>query len=125
MVSFANSENGGTILIGIDERKLKNGLIEGKVVGCSVSDSEITAIYDIAGKCSPMLQIEVIVENTMSKPIIRIEIPSGSQKPYCSQGGRYTIRNGCSTSVLDRNLLLKILENQEGARFLSKGHSEK
>jgi len=64
IVAFANSDSGGTVLVGIHENKNSKGLQRGKIVGCQTSDRERLAIVDRANKCTPPIRVEVVIENT-------------------------------------------------------------
>ncbi len=68
LVSFANSEYGGTILIGVKEIKDKDGNQKGKVVGCSVGDKEKLSLISKAQQCSPPVDLEVFIENMNTTP---------------------------------------------------------
>ncbi len=92
-VAFANSSNGGTILVGVDEINDENGFQKGKVVGCDVGDESKLTIINKATPCRPPVELDIIIENTSDKPIYRIDIPSGYNKPYCTNSGQYLIRH--------------------------------
>ena len=53
LVSFANSPQGGAILVGVDEYTNKNGLQRGQVVGCDVDDSARLSLINKATDCYP------------------------------------------------------------------------
>jgi ATP-dependent DNA helicase RecG len=113
IVAFANSEAGGTILVGVEEIKTELGLQKGRVVGCNVGDREKQSILSKAENCVPPIDIEVILENRNRTPFFRVEIPSGSQKPYCTTGGTYKIRgDGRTKSLLPGRLLYMFLESE-------------
>ena len=120
LVAFANSDNGGALLIGVEEVCLENGCQSGEVVGCDVSDRERQGIFSKAESCIPPIEVEVVIENTEDKPFFRIEIPSGKGKPYCSSRGTYVIRGDGRTSPLQPNQLLLIFMEAEGSKFFEK-----
>ncbi|MGD2178060.1 MAG: ATP-binding protein [Anaerolineae bacterium] len=116
MVAFANSPEGGVVLIGVREVETENGRQCGEVVGCAVGDAEKLSILNRAESCVPPIAVEVIVENADRKPLFRVEIPSGSNKPYCTAAGTYKIRgNGRTLPLLPSRLLAMFMasENQE------------
>jgi len=120
LVAFANSDIGGTILIGVDEYKDTNGQQKGKVVGCKVGDEEKLSLMNRAQQCSPPVEIDVILENASKLPFYRVEIPSGTNKPYCSSGGTYKIRrDGLKQPLLPQHLL-QIFMAEESGKFLQK-----
>ena len=87
LVSFANSAQGGAILVGVDEYTTRDGLQRGRVVGCEVDDSARLSLINKATDCYPIVDIEVIVENIARKPFFRIEIPPGQQTPLLYSAG--------------------------------------
>ena len=116
LVAFANSPEGGVILVGVRERKADNGRQRGVVVGCPVGDPEKLSIVNKAESCVPPIAIDVIVENAEAKPFFRVEIPSGPNKPYATAAGTYKIRgNGRTLPLLPSRLLAMFMasENRE------------
>lgn len=118
IVSFANSERGGTILIGIRETESPNGQQRGEIIGCPIGDKEKLKILGKVNSCIPDVYVEIYVENLNSKPFFRVEIPSGADKPYCTSGGTYKIRGDGITQNLTPNQLLNLFETKESERFL-------
>ena len=92
LIAFANSDSGGSILIGIDEDEHNNGKQKGIIVGCPIDDSERLRILNKAEECVPPVDLDIIIENLEDKPFFRIDIPSGVNKPYCTKKGTYMIR---------------------------------
>ena len=117
LVAFANSEQGGTLLLGVDEVKDEKGRQRGKVVGCEVSDGMKLLIMNRAISCVPALQVHVIVENNDDVPFYRVEIPSGKNKPYCTSGGTYKIRENGRNKVLAPDELLSMFIKSESSQF--------
>jgi len=116
MVAFANSPEGGVVLIGVREREAQNGRQRGAVVGCPVGDPEKLSILNKAESCVPPVAVDVIVENSARKPFFRVEIPSGPNKPYATAAGTYKIRgNGRALPLLPSRLLAMFMasENRE------------
>lgn len=118
IVSFANSERGGTILVGIRETKTTNGQQRGQIIGCPIGDKEKLKILSKVNSCIPDVYVEIYVENLGSKPFFRIEIPSGKDKPYCTSGGTYKIRGDGITQNLNPPQLLNLFVAKESERFL-------
>ncbi|WP_108171858.1 helix-turn-helix domain-containing protein [Christiangramia gaetbulicola] len=116
LVAFANSENGGIILIGVEEKS--NGKTQiGEIYGCDTSDKSRLVIMSKALACIPPISLSIIIENTNKKPIFRLEIPSGIQKPHCTSGGTYKIRKDGRNSVLTPNEILEIYLTKEAKKF--------
>jgi predicted HTH transcriptional regulator len=120
LVAFANSENGGTILIGIDEGETTNGRQKGIIVGCPITDAERLKIINKAESCVPPVDLDIIVENSAAKPFFRIEIPSGKIKPYCTSKGVYTIRGDGRNRPLLPDKLLRVFLDIEGDEFYNR-----
>ncbi|MGM0366722.1 MAG: AlbA family DNA-binding domain-containing protein [Actinomycetota bacterium] len=120
LVAFANSKNGGAILIGVDEVDNENGLQRGKVVGCVVNDEEKMKIVSKAQSCIPEIELKIFIENIESGPFFRIEIPSGNYKPYCTAKGIYMIRGDGRNNPLTPNNLLNIFLEEQGKEFIER-----
>jgi ATP-dependent DNA helicase RecG len=118
IVSFANSERGGAILIGIRETNSQNGQQRGEIIGCPIGDKDKLKILSKVNSCIPEINAEIFVENLSSKPFFRLEIPSGADKPYCTSGGTYKIRGDGITQNLNPTQLLNIFITKESDQFL-------
>jgi predicted HTH transcriptional regulator len=119
IVAFANSPEGGVVLIGVREIETENGRQRGEVVGCAVGDPEKLSILNRAESCVPPIAVDVFIENADRKPFFRIEIASGPNKPYCTAAGTYKIRgNGRTLPLLPSRLLAMFMarENREFVR---------
>jgi hypothetical protein len=120
LVAFANSTTGGTILLGVKEVGRKGELQRGEVVGCPVDDKAKRSILSKAADCTPPIAVEVFIENVKSKPFIRVEIPPGQDKPYCTKGGTYKVRGDGQNLGIMPNKLLALFVEREGESFLSR-----
>lgn len=118
LVAFANSEKGGTILVGVGEAEDENSMQKGKIMGCPVGDKERLFVLSKAESCVPPVEVNLIIENYARKPFYRIEIPSGKEKPYCTAGGTYKIRgDGRTNTLLPGRLLSLFIEKQSEIFF--------
>lgn len=120
LVAFANSPTGGAILIGVDESANSDGLQRGLIVGCPVGDKEKLVILNKAESCVPPIEIEIYVENAAEIPFLRIEIPSGPDKPYCTRKGIYAIRGDGRTKALLPGRLLSLFLETEAEQFFTR-----
>ncbi|MBR9885141.1 MAG: ATP-binding protein [Oceanospirillales bacterium] len=121
LVAFANSPLGGTLLIGIDEYTSPDGVQRGRVVGCDVDDRARLLLVNKATECIPNIELKIYTENlSQSRPVLRVEIPSGHLKPYCTHGGEYRIRTDGRNRALLPEELLAIYMDREGEQFLSR-----
>lgn len=120
MVAFANSRHGGAILIGVDEMKIADGRQRGKIVGCPVGDKEKLSIISRAESCIPPVEVQIIVENAGVLPFYRVEIPGGSEKPYCTSKGTYKIRGDGINQPLTPQRLLTLFVESESHEFIDR-----
>jgi len=120
LVAFANSTNGGTILLGVDEKENEDGTQSGIICGCDVSDTSKMSILNKANQCIPHVKISIHIENSNSVPFYRIEIPSSKTKPHCTQKGIYKTRSDGANKPLLPEELLRIYLDSESDTFLKK-----
>jgi ATP-dependent DNA helicase RecG len=123
IVAFANSNEGGAILIGIEEVKASDGQQKGKIVGCLVGDEEKRKIISRAENCMPPIEVNIVVENTSGAPFFRVEIPSGPEKPYCTLKGTYKIRGDGVNKPLTPQRLLAMFMRSESQAFIERFQS--
>lgn len=119
LVAFANSVDGGIILIGVQELETKEGQ-KGKIIGCNIADKDVQHIINKAESCSPPVEVEVVLENVSRKPFIRVEIPPGKNKPYSTRSGVYKIRGDGQNLPITPSRLLSMLLEQEGELFFKR-----
>lgn len=122
LVAFANSDAGGHILVGIDEQTIHNAQI-GVVRGCDVSDGTILQILNKAVSCVPPVSVDVFIENLNAQPILRIAVPSGTNRPHCTPKGVYCRRDGSRNRPLHPNELLNIFLDTEARAFAERFES--
>ena len=94
LVAFANTEIGGSILVGVSEIASSGGAQTGLVVGCDVSDATILQIANKALACLPPVAIKVHIESVNELSFLRVDVPSSSTKPHCTPKGVYCRRDG-------------------------------
>jgi len=120
LVSFANTDVGGTILVGVEEKRGAKGEQVGNIVGSDISDSTILQIKDKALHCIPPICIEVHIENLNTNPFLRVEIPASQTKPHCTREGVYCRRDGNRNAPLQPTELLGIFLDKEAQAFAEK-----
>jgi len=123
IVAFANSNEGGAILIGIEEVKMPDGRPKGKMVRIPVGDEEKRKILDRAESCIPPIEVNIVIENSSRIPFFRVEIPSGPNKPYCTSKGTYKIRGDGVNKPLTPQRLLAMFMQSEGQVFIERFRS--
>lgn len=119
-VAFANTR-GGTILSGVEEQITKEGLQRGKVRGCKISDKIRQGIISTANSCRPSIDISVQVENsTTTRPILRIDINEGADKPYATSSGLYKMRADGQNIGIDPAMMKALILERESDQFVSR-----
>jgi ATP-dependent DNA helicase RecG len=121
LVAFSNSPRGGVLMMGVsDKSKGKSKLQEPEIVGCRVDDDARMKVINRGNECSPSIRPQVFVENAKAKPFLRIEVPSGPNRPYCTMGGVYKTRaDGRNSAILPTELLTLFVE-REGRQFIER-----
>jgi predicted HTH transcriptional regulator len=119
-VAFANSDSGGSILVGVEEYHDKKGKQRSRIIGCSVGDKSKRKILDRAESCIPPVDVEIHLENLSDKPFIRIEIPSSNSIPHSTAGGTYKIRGDGRNMALPPSRLLVMFAEAESNEFLNR-----
>lgn len=120
MVAMANS-SGGTILIGVAEKLSADGQQSGEVVGCKVGEKIKRGLINMAANCKPPIEVTVHRENTVTqKPILRIDVPEGDMKPYCSGAGTYKLRADGQNVAIDPQLMRAIILQAEADEFVAR-----
>jgi hypothetical protein len=117
IVSFANSDHGGDILVGVAEEAGEEGSQHGVVVGCDISDGSVLQILNKAISCIPPIAVRLYAENTATKPILRVHIPPSENKPHSTPKGVYCRRDGSRNRPLHPGELLRIFLDNEGRAF--------
>ena len=121
LVAFANSSLGGTILLGVREKKSRRGLQAAEIIGCEIGDKAKLSILGKAASCVPPVEVRVILENSEGKrPFLRVEIPPGQSRPCCTSGGTYKIRGDARNDPLTPERLLEMFMEAENDRFIQR-----
>jgi len=120
LVAFANSEAGGTILIGVSETVTEDGLQGTEVTGCEIGDNAKLAILNRASACLPPVHVEIFFENTSETPFIRIEIPTSTRRPHCTASGTYKIRVDGRNLAMGPSEMLGIFMDRESEKFFKR-----
>jgi len=116
-VSFANTEAGGDILVGVAEEIGKDGTQHGVIIGCDISDGAVLQILNKAISCIPPIAITIYAENTATKPFLRVHIPPSDNRPHSTPKGVYCRRDGSRNRPLHPAELLRIFLDNEGRAF--------
>jgi hypothetical protein len=92
IASLANTQ-GGTIAIGISERRA--------VTGVRDSQATLAAISRAAQLVNPAILLEPHIIDIDRKQIVVLDVPQGYDTPYTTSDGHIPIRNGATTAFAD------------------------
>jgi ATP-dependent DNA helicase RecG len=99
IVAFSNS-GGGHIIVGVDN--------EGKIVGISDINNQISMLESIARNCDPPVPLRISSHTRDGKGILIVEVPDGEDKPY-SCSSVFFLRSSASTQKMTRNEIVEFL----------------
>lgn len=106
---FANSPEGGKILVGVDD--------SGKIVGVSNKNEIILKLNNIAfNNCRPPVGIFIETIKIEDKEIVVVNIPAGLQKPYKVSGITY-IRSNNQTRESSREEEMRLYQSSLSVFF--------
>lgn len=99
VVAFANT-NGGTILLGVDNNCRVTGFKE---------DESAKIIDLISDNCDPPIKVQIAPDLLiLGKPITRVDVPEGDNKPYALKEKGIFVRRGASNRQIKRTELDEI-----------------
>lgn len=102
VVAFANT-NGGTIYLGA-------GANSGPPLGIDEVDKAIAELrLEIESKVVPPLEVQVDVQETQGRQIVRILVPEGREKPYCLDDSRIYLRLESDTVQAVRDEIVRLV----------------
>ena len=94
LVSFANTDSGGWILVGVTEKDCEDGPCPGKVTGCPVNRDTVLTILSKAQSCVPPVAIEMYPERRKKRSFLKVRIQPSPSRPHCTSSGLYCVRDG-------------------------------
>ena len=96
MVAFSNLR-GGIILLGIDEHGEVRGLLDADATKMEERIQNFSREF-----CDPPVKFTLRKVDLQGKPVIAVEIPEGSAKPYWLKNHGPMIRSGSTDRVMNR-----------------------
>jgi hypothetical protein len=101
--AFANG-NGGTIYIGMSAEKSE------PPVGIGDTKEAIETLYnEISRMITPTLDVEIDVQETQGKSVIRIQVPRGDERPYAIDDNKIYVRDEAETSLAVRDEIVNLV----------------
>lgn len=101
--AFANT-NGGTVYVGLSADK------NAPPVGVSnVKDSISVLSKEISRMITPTLEVEIDAQETQGKTIIRIQVPSGEDRPYAIEDNKIYVRDEGETGLAVRDEIVNLV----------------
>ncbi|MBL8152615.1 MAG: putative DNA binding domain-containing protein [Anaerolineae bacterium] len=102
--AFANT-NGGTIYVGVgtDPKKAPVGLT-------NPQEGIGQLQHEISRAITPKLDVEIDVQETQGKAIIRLQVPSGDERPYAIEDNKIYVRDEAETSLAVRDEIVSLVQ---------------
>jgi schlafen family protein len=101
--AFANT-NGGTIYVGVPNDPKQEPL------GVANVQEAIDLLQDeISRMISPKLEVEIDSLESQSKNVIRIQVPSGEERPYAIEDNKIYVRDEAETSLAVRDEIVNLV----------------
>ena len=112
IVAFANTK-GGVCLFGVQDDKDNEGRHIGKVVGIEISDRMRGRIQSRADQTIDKIEITIETESDdEGKGIYIVTVDEGTNKPYCTGGGRYLVRRDGQNCSITPNMMERLIEHR-------------
>lgn len=112
ITAFANTD-GGRILLGVDD--------QGRVVGIVESDRDLVAqtVDNVAFQNiqPPVTVVRETVLDAQGKRVLVAQVPKGSQRPYRTDRGVYSVRTASGRRQASREELLRLFQASESLYY--------
>jgi Putative DNA-binding domain len=108
--AFANT-NGGTIYVGLPDDAKK------PPAGVSNPQQSVTTLQqEISRLISPSLNVEIDVQEAQGKSIIRVQVPSGADRPYAIEDNKIYVRDEADTTLAVRDEIVNLVRQNSHPR---------
>ncbi len=105
MVAFANT-NGGTVYVGVSATR------KGQPVGVDMPDDAIATLRSEAQRTIvPPLDATFDVLESQGRPVVRVMVPEGKDKPYCLDDSKIYVRQEAETSMAVRDEIVQLVRS--------------
>lgn len=102
--AFANT-NGGTIYVGVGPDPKK------PPVGLTNPQEGIDQLqHEISRTITPHLDVEIDIQETQGKAVIRLQVPSGDERPYAIDDNKIYVRDEAETSLAVRDEIVSLVQ---------------
>jgi hypothetical protein len=110
IVAFANT-NGGTIYIGASANT------RNPVAGIS-DTNQVTQLlrHDIETKITPPLDLQIDVQESEAKKLIRIQVPRGDDPPYAIDSSKIYVRDESETNLAVRDEIVELVKRASAGK---------
>lgn len=102
--AFANT-NGGTIYVGVspDPKKAPVGVV-------NPQEGIDQLQHEISRAITPKLDVEIDIQETQGKAVIRLQVPSGDERPYAIDDNKIYVRDEAETSLAVRDEIVSLVQ---------------
>jgi hypothetical protein len=106
--AFANT-NGGTVYVGLPEDKAK------PPVGVPNPQEGADQLRDTLSRMiTPALEVEIDIQESLGKPVLRIQVPRGADRPYAIEDNKIYVRDETETSLAVRDEIVNLVRQGLG-----------
>jgi hypothetical protein len=110
IVGFANT-NGGTVYIGASPNT------RNAVVGIPDANQVMQVLrHDIDTKITPPLDLQIDVQESEGKKLIRIQVPRGDDPPYAIDGSKIYVRDESETNLAVRDEIVELVKRAHAGK---------
>ncbi|MBN1641333.1 MAG: putative DNA binding domain-containing protein [Anaerolineae bacterium] len=104
IVAFANT-NGGTVYVGASSN------VKNPATGIDATNQVMQLVrHDIDSKITPPLEIEMDVQESEGKKLLRIQVPRGGEPPYAIDGSKIYVRDESETNLAVRDEIVELVK---------------
>lgn len=116
--AFANT-NGGTLYVGVSANtKVKPIGVEGEI------QQQVEKLErEIERRITPPIDVEVDVLKTENVPVLRVQVPLGSETPYAIDDNKIYVRDDTESSLAVRDEIVQLVIRSHSGELVVRNHS--